>query len=131
MSNALNTISLVLLLSQSIFSTALRTEVIVYKLSGFESLFSGSTKTINMNNSISLSEVSVFGWIKMSYSGAFKEILELKTATDNQSYSANPIQDLIFYLQYLNWGTSKLKFGCYTEDKEEYSFFDLSEAEDN
>ena len=83
MKNALNNFTLALLLSQAIFSTALRSEVIFYKLSSFETNFSGITKTINLNNSTALLDVSMFGWIKVSYSDTFKEILELKAETNN------------------------------------------------
>jgi hypothetical protein len=55
--------SLFLFLSQTILSTALRSEVIVNKLNSLEDSVSGITKTLNLNGSETLSDISVFGWI--------------------------------------------------------------------
>ena len=74
----LNTKTLVLFLSQMVFSIALKTEVVVYKLNTLDNLVSGSTKMINLKDSETLSDISVFGWIKIIYSGTVKEIIDLK-----------------------------------------------------
>jgi len=72
MLHLLNTITLVLFLSQMILSIALRTEVIVYKLNTLENLDSGITKTISLKDSETLSDISVFGWFKITYIGTIK-----------------------------------------------------------
>jgi len=82
-----------------ILSIALRTEVIVYKLNALENLDYGITKTISLKDSKTLQDISMFGWINISYIGTIKEILEIKGVSNNFSYSeGNPAKDLIFFL---------------------------------